>query len=277
MFNPRQQWIPVCDPERLSRVVAQVVEREFGGSQRRAAFHLCGLPWPAEGLSVDDRRAVEATRVQVGRLIGLKGRGGEGDKPTLSLCHAQLVARLLGEQRRDDFLEIFLPDAVSRSVVRYQEWLDGKSVAPIVRVPMGPATGMMSDLATWVLRRHAIAYLRERFPRLLERLDRVLVDGGHSQERGELAMDRLVEPLFDHIRSGGVERGLEEMGHAELKRYVRLTIDREALLLKRAPDLERSHHTEASVELYEDALLNAAMAVADPRAFMPGKEGMGSD
>ena len=61
----------------------------------------------------------------------------------------------------------------------------------------------------------------------------------HSEQRTNLALLQLLVPFIDP-RPTGLERRWEEMGSAERKDYVRLTLLREELLLRRRQSAGRT-------------------------------------
>ena len=68
---------------------------------------------------------------------------------------------------------------------------------------------------------------------------------GHSEDRVQLAIARILEPLLEAPASGYVERSWQEMSITELRQFIRAGVTRERLLLRRAPDVERAQEIAA--------------------------------
>jgi hypothetical protein len=84
-----------------------------------------------------------------------------------------------------------------------------------------------------------IARLEKLRPGALNEFVARAIDAGHDQGRVALAVHRVFEPLLQVRASGYVEIGSEELTDAEYIRFITSGLQREKLLLKRSPDLNR--------------------------------------
>jgi hypothetical protein len=93
--------------------------------------------------------------------------------------------------------------------------------------------------------KRVVAEMRRKFPADLKVLDHCLEMYRHSDRRAAAAYNRLVEPVVEAMEFGRIERAWDELSEREQRAFVRASIRRECILLRRSPDVQRSQRLDA--------------------------------
>jgi hypothetical protein len=238
--RPKVAVYQVGDRDLLAQVIADVVEHTHEGSLRagvlatnreierrgrrtgaqRQAGH-ASLPVPTK---VDYATIWRALRKQSDRL----------QAPTFAwLIH------FVGPARKARLEEAVISPLAQWLLDRHRTWakgafarLVGEHSSSVLRAALaapGARSGRIGLLLGEMLRANPEEMVRFRAR-----------TRSHSEERTQLAQLQLVAPFLDAGPLDGLERRWEELGAAERKRYVRLTLRREELLLDRSADVQRA-------------------------------------
>ncbi len=226
----------VMDRSLLAEVMAEAIEERFGGSLRAG--------WAATNQEVQRRarRRPKAT-----------GKDARRRYEPLDYATAwRLRNGKTGQLKPStfDWLLLFVPkddrsrlfDAVVSPVA--QGFIDGHSswVRRVTAALAGDPNGGRIEAALAALRRERIdrllAQMQQLAPKAFERFDRVT--GHHRKERIWLSRVRLAAPFLDARDTGGIERGWQELGEPELRKYIIATLKREEILLDRRNDVQRA-------------------------------------
>jgi hypothetical protein len=245
--RPKVAIYQVGDRDLLAEVIADVIEHTYAGSLRagvlatnreierggrqRGVSRPGGPAWLPAPTKVDYATIWRALHKQSDRL----------QPPTFAwLIH------FVGPTRRARLKEAVVSPLAQWLLDRHRTWakgafarLAGEQSSSVLRTALaglGARSGRIGVLLGEMLRANPQEMLRFRTR-----------TRSHGEERTQLALLQLAAPFLDAGSPDGLERGWEEMGVAERKRYVRLTLRREELLLDRSPDVQRAQEVASSL------------------------------
>jgi hypothetical protein len=245
--RPKVAVYQVGDRDLLAEVIADVIEQTYAGSlragvlatnqeierggRRRGVQRTGGPAWLPAPTKVDYATIWRALHKQSDRL----------QAPTFAwLIH------FVGPERKARLEEAVVSPLAQWLLDRHRTWakaafarLAGEQSSSVLRsalAALGARSGRFDLLVREMVKANPEEMVRFRAR-----------TRSHSEERTQLAQLQLVAPFLDTGSRDGLERRWEEMGVAERKRYVRLTLRREELLLDRSPDVQRAQEVASSL------------------------------
>jgi hypothetical protein len=201
----------------------------------------------------------ELYRLSVGKLRAIGFR-------TLMGLHRLLIPRRSALERC-----IVSPQA-QELYAAYLEWVSNELDRVVNRSSLGnTAVGRaLMSVTGWEIERlaefeAAVQRVRQKCRVECEAFDQFLERRKHSDRRVQLAYYRIVAPLLDARESGFVERRIDDLSDKELRAFLKAGIQREKILLTRAPAIQSAKHAAEHDPLDLMSLYGFAL---DPRAYM---------
>ena len=220
--RPPKRLFVIGDRDALSREISSAIEHKANGNTSAAA-------------RVARMRQPELHRLKNGQIGSIGRKAIEG------------LHRLVPPHRRAALQACLVSPAALEFIHANESWSTQSRRRFLERGGLGdtPAGRAVQSVLGWEFQRglerdHLLRLCREEFPDLFERFERFLQQYAHSASRAKIAFDRILEPLLESRESGFVERSWEELTTAELRRDVKAGMDRERILLRRSPDLQRA-------------------------------------
>jgi hypothetical protein len=216
------------------------------------------------------RRILQRAEAKVRSQDQEKGKASRG-RPRSAASEERLAAYL--EISRDTIrhLSSDKPRKIDLSTFRHLERIAGRHRDALRRAVLSDRTETHLDMAAGArhrlleepeaergLSRAAARRLRElvrnarsrSLSRLIDALERALIDGGHSDRRRIDVYRAILAPLNRFYTSGGVERGVDDLDDRELGRFLVYGLRRELILLRRSCDEVRAQKADPA-RVYE--------------------------
>lgn len=230
----------IHDREGLAAQIRAAIREQHGGNVSAAARSV-RLNQP------------ELYRLSVGRIGAIGPR-----------TFTRLVKLMRGNVRSIE--ATLISPRAQRFAADHKAWMAAENERFLERRTVGSSdiAQASQSFAGWEFERIAervelLAHLRRQLPDLFAGFDRFLVRRQHTAQRADLAYTRIVAPLMDALESGFVERRWQEMKSSELRQFVKAGMQRERILLTRAPDVQRTQEAAERDPLELMSLFSAAL------------------
>ena len=222
----------VEDRSAFAKALNEAIERLFAGN-RNAASKACGVPYNTLKRYCEGKGG--ALRQETfSRLLDLVSRV-DSESASWSDGGEELLSALISPRVRDrrDVYRDWMGQELRNLLSWYHKSFPADSDSKFFRARL-----MFREL------RRIRGDIEVRFPKQFEAFKRYLSKQGHSEDRRELALDRVVAPFLDSRRSDYIERHWTEFSDDELRQFIEAGISRERLLLAREPDMRRAQDVE---------------------------------
>ena len=236
--RPDRELYEVRDPRRLAGLIVEEVNRRFGGNA--SAAH-------------------RDTQARARRKPGQPSLGGpqfhrliHGDLKRIRRATVRWLVCLLPDRRHYDLQETLLSPASQTFLGDYQGWLSRRMPVyvslngPVAAWQFRHSRGREETGEFWdeVGRTLCSDWVR-KYRSELRPLEQMLKDRPVPPHRERLLWRRMVDPLLAHS-FGGIERGWDELTDQEKRAFVKASVRRECIMLKRADDIERAQEAASS-------------------------------
>jgi hypothetical protein len=215
MSQRRKGGYPITDRAGLGVLLAESVKERYRGNQRAAARALAHLGCHQRELS---------------RLI--RGEIGAITERTVAW-----VMVLVPKAKHPVLRSLLLTPRARRLLDAYRRWITVRVTPPAVQGSM-----QCSVMEQWryVQRLDLLSTLGRTIRRLLEEFHTWAHGKGHHDDRIQVAIERVLDPLLESEPSGYLERHWSEMKEREMETFVRAGLTQERILLRRVPDVQRA-------------------------------------
>jgi hypothetical protein len=237
---PQRSGYQVADRDLLAQVIAAAVERRYAGSLR------AGVIATNRELKGRSRRSLASGKSTAPKEVDYATvwRAMRKRSPRLKASTFAWLRRLVGPEGKDQLDEAVISPVAQWLLTKQVAWESESlnrlavyrrgSLLTAVLAAGRAQSGRMGELLAQMLKANPSELLRFRAR-----------TQSHRDERTQLALLSLLAPFLDAGSLEGVERRWEELRPTERKRYVRLTLRREELLLNRSSDVQRAQEIEA--------------------------------
>jgi hypothetical protein len=247
----RRRRFQVIDPESLAALIRGEIARQFGGNLSAAVRDVNARSVTKSRLGKPGRTLYRAlSQPQLHRLA--TGNVGEIHLHTL-----MWLQYLLPRRRHRELQDTLLSPLAKAELDRYYSWVRkwrfhvgrGNRWPPISDRELEDQRARAEERAR--IAGDLLADWRARFPADMKQLDDALKRYAHPAARGAVSRFRLVETFVEQAEEIAIERGWDELGATEQAQFVKASIKREIILLRRSPDLQRAQQIKPQDTLCE--------------------------
>jgi hypothetical protein len=204
----------VLDRSGFARFVDRAVREGFKNNESRAAAH-AGIP----ASQIHRLRRSGPARIARGTYIALQS--------------------LFPPTEWKSFVDTLLPYSARQDLASYLSWETTEAMHLSGWRPGGLKYGEFGEEEEREARR-----IRRRVRRQLGTVAKAFEDDvrrlGHEPERLNLAWARIIAPLLDHLKAGGLERTVDDLSDREFANFIKAGIRAQLVMLSRPPAIQRA-------------------------------------